>query len=117
MSEQVELGNASMEALVGQAGQASGRGTVYSYTITRRSPLPVKGLPAYVVALVELEEGVRVMANLIGAPEIVAATVQTIDPQPTRSSSTMPCIREPEALCLSRTRCPPPMTASPWLRV
>ena len=52
--------------------EASGRGTVYSHTITYRSPLPVRGLPPYVVALVELEEGVRVMANVIGcAPEAV----------------------------------------------
>lgn len=50
----------------------SGRGTVYTHTITHRSPIPVKGLKPYVVALVELEEGVRVMANIIGcAPEAV----------------------------------------------
>ncbi len=52
--------------------EASGRGTVYTHTITYRSPLPVKGLKPYVVALVELEEGVRIMANVIGcAPEAV----------------------------------------------
>lgn len=47
--------------------EASGRGTVYSFTVTYRSPIPVKGIKPYVVALVELEEGVRIMANLIGA--------------------------------------------------
>lgn len=50
--------------------EASGRGTVYSFTVTYRSPLPVKGIAPYIVALMELEEGVRVMANLIGcAPD------------------------------------------------
>jgi uncharacterized OB-fold protein len=48
--------------------EVSGRGTVYSHTVTYRSPIPVKGIKPYIVALVELEEGVRVMANLVGCP-------------------------------------------------
>ena len=43
----------------------SGRGTVYTYTVIR-SPQPAfKGLEPYVVANVELEEGVRMMANVL----------------------------------------------------
>ena len=48
--------------------QASGRGTVYSFTVNRRG---VADLPAYrdagvyVLAYVELEEGPRVMTNIV----------------------------------------------------
>ncbi|RSM38039.1 DNA-binding protein [Amycolatopsis balhimycina DSM 5908] len=65
---------------------ASGRGTVYSYVVHHHPPVPGKELP-FVVALVELEEGVRVMAELleaspdevhIGLP-VVAAFVRVDD--------------------------------------
>ncbi|MEA5364942.1 OB-fold domain-containing protein [Amycolatopsis sp., V23-08] len=50
---------------------ASGRGTVFSYVVHHHPPVPGKTLP-FVVALVELEEGVRVMAELLDAnPEEV----------------------------------------------
>ncbi|MFJ7216966.1 bifunctional MaoC family dehydratase N-terminal/OB-fold nucleic acid binding domain-containing protein [Amycolatopsis sp. NPDC098790] len=45
---------------------ASGRGTVFSYVVHHHPPVPGKELP-FVVALVELEEGVRVMAELLDA--------------------------------------------------
>lgn len=46
---------------------ASGRGTVHSYTVIRRAPLAefVDKVP-YVVALIDLEEGPRMMANILG---------------------------------------------------
>ncbi len=65
---------------------ASGRGTVYSFVVHHHPPVPGKELP-FVVALVELEEGVRVMAELlevspsevhIGLP-VVAAFVRVDD--------------------------------------
>lgn len=46
---------------------SSGRGTVYSYTIIRRAPSKAfKADVPYVLALVELDEGVRLMTNVIG---------------------------------------------------
>ncbi|MGW7536048.1 bifunctional MaoC family dehydratase N-terminal/OB-fold nucleic acid binding domain-containing protein [Amycolatopsis sp. NPDC054798] len=45
---------------------ASGRGTVYSFVVHHHPAVPGKKLP-FVVALVELEEGVRVMAELLDA--------------------------------------------------
>lgn len=43
--------------------EASGRGTVYSFVIPRHPPWPwFEG--TYVVALVELDEGVRIVSNL-----------------------------------------------------
>jgi uncharacterized OB-fold protein len=46
--------------------EASGRGTVYSYTVIRQNyARPFRDWIPYVVALVELEEGPRVMTNLV----------------------------------------------------
>lgn len=46
---------------------SAGRGTVHSFTIIRRAPLAefVARVP-YVVALIDLEEGPRMMANILG---------------------------------------------------
>lgn len=46
--------------------EASGRGTVYSYTVVHRGEGDFAGLPPYTIAYVELEEGPRVLANLLG---------------------------------------------------
>lgn len=47
--------------------RASGRGTVYSFTVTHQNHAPGfrQHLP-YVLAIVELEEGVRLMTNVVG---------------------------------------------------
>lgn len=44
--------------------EASGRGTVISYVIPRHPPMPFFE-DGYIVALVELDEGVRLVTNLI----------------------------------------------------
>jgi uncharacterized OB-fold protein len=45
--------------------QASGRGTVHTYTIVRQNGMPpFKDELPYVVAMVELPEGVRMMGNV-----------------------------------------------------
>lgn len=49
----------------------SGRGLIYSYTVVRRAPSPAFADVPYVVALVDLEEGVRMMGQVISAPEDV----------------------------------------------
>ena len=45
---------------------ASGQGTVFSYVVHHHPPVPGKQLP-FVVALVELDEGVRMLGELIDA--------------------------------------------------
>jgi len=65
--------------------EASGRGTVYSFTIIRQNfSRSFKHLIPYVVALVELEEGPRLMTNIVGCPPedvIVGMPVQvTFEP-------------------------------------
>ena len=44
--------------------EASGKGTLYSFVINHR-PAPGFGSDPYVIAVVELEEGPRMMSNLI----------------------------------------------------
>jgi uncharacterized OB-fold protein len=50
----------------------SGRGSVYSYTVIRRPPLPaLRSLVPYALALVDLDDGVRMVSNIVGDPEQV----------------------------------------------
>lgn len=51
----------------------SGRGVVYSYTTVHRAPAAFADEVPYVVALVDLDEGVRLLSRLVGlAPDAVA---------------------------------------------
>lgn len=53
--------------------EASGRGSIYSYTVSRRGLGPWSDRAPYVIAYVELEEGPRVMTNIVGCdPDDVA---------------------------------------------
>jgi uncharacterized protein len=53
---------------------ASGRGVVHSFTVIRRASDPAfASLCPYVVALVDLEEGPRMMANILGADALNVA--------------------------------------------
>jgi uncharacterized protein len=54
------------------AVEASGNGTVYSFVLPRHPQFPFMEYP-YIVALVELEEGTRIVSNIVGtAPEDVS---------------------------------------------
>lgn len=49
--------------------EAKGTGVVYSFTVARRPAGPAfKPETPYVVALVDLDEGVRMMTNIVGMP-------------------------------------------------
>ena len=49
--------------------RASGRGTVYSFTVTHQNQAPgFRDELPYVLAIVELAEGVRLMTNIVGCP-------------------------------------------------
>lgn len=53
--------------------EASGRGVIYSFTVCRRpaGPAFADDVP-YVVALIDLAEGPRMMSRIIGDPSIVS---------------------------------------------
>jgi uncharacterized OB-fold protein len=59
--------------------EASGKGTLHTFSINHRAP---RGFPAkgpYVVGIVELEEGPRMMTNIVG-----------VEPDPTKLRCDMP---------------------------
>jgi len=47
--------------------RTSGRGRLYSYVINHRPPPPF-GTEPYAIAVVELDEGPRMMSNIVGVP-------------------------------------------------
>lgn len=48
--------------------KASGRGVLWSYVINQR-PRPDMGTEPYAIAVVKLEEGPRMMTNIVGCPQ------------------------------------------------
>jgi hypothetical protein len=54
--------------------KASGRGRLYSYVINHR-PRPDMGKDPHSIAVVELEEGPRMMTNIVGCPQTPEALV------------------------------------------
>ena len=49
--------------------EVPGNGIVFSYTITRRALPPFRGHEPFALAMVELDEGVRIMGDLIHVAE------------------------------------------------
>ena len=45
--------------------EASGRGSIYSFTVVRRGDGPYREVGPYVLAYVELEEGPRIVTNVL----------------------------------------------------
>jgi len=45
--------------------ESTGKGRVYTFSISHKAPPPFKITEPYVVATIELEEGVRVLTNII----------------------------------------------------
>jgi uncharacterized OB-fold protein len=48
--------------------EASGNGTLYSFTVNHLSPDPIGGDGPFTIGLVELTEGPRMMTNVVGLP-------------------------------------------------
>lgn len=56
-----------------------GAGVVYSFTVVRRGDGPFKDVTPYVLAYVELDEGVRLLTNVVGcAVEDVAVGMRVV---------------------------------------
>ena len=47
---------------------SSGRGTIYSFSITRKGAGVWADVSPYVIAYVDLEEGPRILTNIVGCP-------------------------------------------------
>ncbi len=50
--------------------RVSGRATLYSYVINHRPAPGFEDEAPYAIAVVELEEGVRMMTNIVGVPNV-----------------------------------------------
>ena len=59
--------------------EAVGTGTVHSYTIVHRSPDPAVFNPPYIVAVVELDEGPRLLTNIIEADDLACDVPVMLD--------------------------------------
>lgn len=59
--------------------EASGRGTVHSFTIVHRAAFPeFQAHTPYVVALIDLAEGPRMMTNIVGDDRLSVAIGDTV---------------------------------------
>lgn len=63
---------------------ASGRGTVYSFTVNKRGQGPWADHAPYVIAYVQLDEGPRVLTNIVG-----------VDPDQVRVGDAVTAVFEP----------------------
>ena len=57
---------------------AAGTGTVYSYVVHRHPPVPGKELPI-VIALIDLDEGVRMIGEVVGVDDLEIGTRLRVD--------------------------------------
>jgi uncharacterized OB-fold protein len=67
--------------------ESAGRGEIYSFTVVRAHPEPYfAGRTPYVVAIIDLSEGIRLVAEVLAEPDDVLigskVTVQWDDSQP-----------------------------------
>lgn len=75
--------------------EASGRGTIYSYSIIRQAAGSYADETPYVLAIVELKEGVRVMTNIIIDSEDELSIGQEVEVvfHPTEKEAALPRFR------------------------
>ncbi len=72
----------------------SGRGTIYSYTVSMRAPTPAFSVP-YIVAIVELDEGPRMLSNVVDCEpaEITVGSLVQVDFLALDSEISLPVFR------------------------
>lgn len=58
---------------------ASGTGIIYSFTVARRATGQYREAAPYVLAYVELDEGPRLMTNIVGCPVDQVAIGQPVE--------------------------------------
>jgi uncharacterized OB-fold protein len=72
---------------------ASGRGTVYSFTVIRQNPSrSFRHLLPFVVALVDLDEGPRLMTNIVGCQptDVAIGAKVTVRFEPVSDAAALP---------------------------
>jgi uncharacterized OB-fold protein len=74
---------------------ASGNGTVYSFAVTQKGDGPWREVSPYVLAYVELEEGPRVLTNIVECDPASVAIGQAVEVvfHPTEKGPALPRFR------------------------
>lgn len=74
---------------------ASGRGSIHSYTVVHRAPEEFRDDVPYVVALVDLDEGVRMMTRITGCEpgQVEIGLPVEVDFQRLTDEIALPCFR------------------------
>jgi uncharacterized OB-fold protein len=75
--------------------EASGHGTVYSFTLTTRGILEYADAGSYVLAMVELDEGPKMMTNIVGCDpaDITIGMPVEVEFHPTAGDAALPRFR------------------------
>ncbi len=75
--------------------RSSGLGTVYTFTIVRRGLNNYKDATPYVVAYVEVPEGIRMLTNIVGCPvdEVTIGMPVTVEFEATPGGAHLPRFR------------------------
>jgi uncharacterized OB-fold protein len=81
---------------------ASGEGTVFSYVVHRHPPVPGKELPI-VIALIDLDEGVRMVGEVVDVDEVAIGDRLRVDFNRVDDDLTMPFWRLDTSTRPSRT--------------
>jgi uncharacterized OB-fold protein len=74
---------------------AAGTGTVYSYVVHRHPPVPGKELPI-VIALIDLDEGVRMVGEVVGVDDLAIGDRLRVDYHRIDDDLTLPIWRRTE---------------------
>src|SRR6201989_2751259 len=74
---------------------AAGTGTVYSYVVHRHPPVPGKELPI-VIALIDLDEGVRMVGEVVGVDTLEVGDRLHVDYNRIDDELTLPIWRRTE---------------------
>ncbi|MFL6062195.1 MAG: Zn-ribbon domain-containing OB-fold protein [Marmoricola sp.] len=74
---------------------AAGTGTVYSYVVHRHPPVPGKELPI-VIALIDLDEGVRMLGEVVGVDDLEVGDRLRVDYNRIDDDLTLPVWRSIE---------------------
>jgi uncharacterized OB-fold protein len=75
--------------------QASGKGTVHAVTVEHKPSAPFANGEPYTVALIDLDEGVRMLSNVVGCPaeDVTIGMAVTVDWEPLTDGRQLPLFR------------------------
>lgn len=74
--------------------EASGKGHIYSYTVVHHAMPPFKDQAPYVIAIIDLEEGVRMLSRIVGdRSEVAIGKPVSVVFEKVNDDLTLPCFK------------------------